>query len=207
MGSRPPSASALGPRLLVVDNYDSFTWNLVGQLRALGAEVQVLRHDARGLVAAAHRAQGVLISPGPGTPEQAGQSPAIVERCLERGIPLLGVCLGHQLLAQVLGGRVVRAPRPMHGKTSLLRHTATGLFQHWPARASVMRYHSLVVSARHLPASLSPIAHSRADGSIMAVAHRTLPAWGVQFHPESILTTHGPLLLANWLAHVRAAGV
>jgi anthranilate synthase/aminodeoxychorismate synthase-like glutamine amidotransferase len=187
--------------VLVVDNYDSFTWNLVGLLAARGAEVQVLRHDARGLLAAARRAAGVVISPGPGRPAEAGQSAAVVELALAQGTPLLGVCLGHQLLAEVLGGRVVRARQPMHGKVSPIALSPDPLWAGLGRRQRVMRYHSLVVAPSGLPRELRVIATS-AEGAareIMAVALTTAPAWGVQFHPESILSPGGAQLVQNWL--------
>jgi anthranilate synthase/aminodeoxychorismate synthase-like glutamine amidotransferase len=188
--------------LLVLDNYDSFTYNLVQYAGELGAEPTVYRNDALTTEEAlALQPDAILISPGPGTPAEAGISVPLVRAAAGR-VPLLGVCLGHQAIGEAFGGRVVRAERLMHGKTTLVAHTAHPLFEGIPSPVEVMRYHSLVVSAAGLPAELETVAWSsdRAAGEeIMALAHRTLPVWGVQFHPESIATMHGKLLLANFL--------
>jgi anthranilate synthase component II len=193
----------MGPRVLVIDNYDSFVYNLVQYLGELGAEPLVHRHDALTLdeiVALAPDA--VLISPGPGRPEDAGLSNAVIERFAgER--PILGVCLGHQCIGQVFGGTVVRAPEVMHGKTSLIRHTGEGVFAGLPQPLEATRYHSLVVDRDSVPDVLEITAET-GDGVVMGVRHRELPVEGVQFHPESILTTAGHDLLRNFLARAGA---
>ena len=185
--------------ILVIDNYDSFTYNLVQLLGELGAELRVARNDALTPDAiAALRPERIVISPGPGTPDEAGISCEVVRR-FGASIPLLGVCLGHQCLGQVYGGRVVRAGRLMHGKTSPILHGGTGLFRGLPSPFEAVRYHSLLVERAGLPPALE-ITAATAEGEIMGLRHRTHPAWGVQFHPESILTEHGKTLLANFLA-------
>ncbi|MDO7841156.1 anthranilate synthase component II [Sphingomonas immobilis] len=187
--------------ILVIDNYDSFTWNLVHYLMELGAEVKVVRNDAMSAAdAVASNAQGFLISPGPKTPTEAGISLDLVAACADLGKPLMGVCLGHQAIGQHFGGRVVRGGL-MHGKTSPVTHDGTGVFEGLPSPFTATRYHSLIVE--DLPADLIANAHSD-DGSVMGVRHRELPIHGVQFHPESIATEHGHALLANF---VRLAGV
>ncbi|SDA14552.1 anthranilate synthase component 2 [Sphingomonas sp. NFR15] len=187
--------------ILVIDNYDSFTWNLVHYLMELGAEVKVVRNDALSARdAVASNAQGFLISPGPKTPNEAGISLDLVAACAEAGKPLLGVCLGHQAIGQHFGGRVVRGGL-MHGKTSPVVHDGTGLFEGLPSPFTATRYHSLIVE--DLPEGLIANAHAD-DGSVMGVRHATLPIHGVQFHPESIATEHGHALLANF---VRLAGI
>jgi len=187
--------------ILVIDNYDSFTWNLVHYLMELGAEVKVVRNDtltARDAIAS--NAQGFLISPGPCTPNEAGISLDLVAACAEAEKPLLGVCLGHQAIGQHFGGHVVRGGL-MHGKTSPVSHDGTGLFEGLPSPFTATRYHSLIVE--DIPADL--IVNATADdGSVMGFRHRTLPIHGVQFHPESIATEHGHALLANF---VRLAGI
>ncbi|MDX2062708.1 MAG: aminodeoxychorismate/anthranilate synthase component II [Bacteroidia bacterium] len=184
--------------LVVLDNYDSFTYNLVAAFRALGAEVRVLRSDQTTTAEVmALRPQGLIISPGPGQPTDAGQCPAILAAVWGQ-VPLLGICLGHQLIAHHAGGRVVAAQAPVHGKTSPLRHTGTGWFAGVAQHTPVMRYHSLVAEAATLPADLVPIAWADDTGEIMAIAHRHLPILGVQFHPESVLTPEGPALLERW---------
>ena len=187
--------------ILVIDNYDSFTWNLVHYLMELGAEVKVVRNDAlTAAEALASNAQGFLISPGPKTPTEAGVSLDLVAACAAAGRPLLGVCLGHQAIGQHFGGSVVRGGL-MHGKTSPVTHDGTGVFAGLPSPFTATRYHSLIVE--DLPADL--IVNARADdGSVMGIRHATLPIHGVQFHPESIATEHGHALLANFLA---AAGI
>ena len=187
------------PRLLLIDNYDSFTYNLVQAFLVLGAEVQVFRNDEITLAEA--RAQGathLCISPGPGTPAEAGVSMAMIEAFAGR-VPVLGVCLGHQSIAEVFGGRVVRNWRLMHGKTSRIEHDSRGVFAHLPQPLEVGRYHSLVAEPESLPASLTVTART-AEGEIMGLRHRTLLVEGVQFHPESVLTPDGPALLGNFLA-------
>ena len=187
--------------ILVIDNYDSFTWNLVHYLMELGAEVKVVRNDtltARDAIAS--NAQGFLISPGPCTPNEAGISLDLVAACAAAEKPLLGVCLGHQAIGQHFGGHVVRGGL-MHGKTSPVSHDGTGLFEGLPSPFTATRYHSLIVE--DIPADL--IVNATADdGSVMGFRHRTLPIHGVQFHPESIATEHGHALLANF---VRLAGI
>ena len=200
------------PRLLVIDNYDSFTYNLVQYLGELGATVDVVRNDVEPLAALLSRGpDGVVISPGPGRPENAGVTPAAVLGFGERGVPVLGVCLGHQAIGHVCGGRIVRARAIMHGKTSAIRHDGCGVFAGLPSPFEATRYHSLVIEPESCPDALAVSARSE-DGEIMGVRHRTLPLEGVQFHPESILTEQGKRLLANFLARcgsegaVRAAG-
>jgi anthranilate synthase/aminodeoxychorismate synthase-like glutamine amidotransferase len=194
-------------RLLLIDNYDSVTYNLVQAFDVLGADVRVYRNDAITVPEAfALRPTHLCISPGPGTPAESGVSRALI-RALSGTIPVLGVCLGHQAIVEVFGGRVTRAARPMHGKTSVLSHAGAGLFAGLPPACSVGRYHSLIAAAESLPALLEVTART-ADGEIMAVRHRHHATEGVQFHPESILTPDGPRLLANFLngvSHVAAA--
>lgn len=182
--------------ILVVDNYDSFTWNLVHYLMELGVEVRVERNDALSAAQAlATGAQAFLISPGPCTPSQAGISLDLVAACAEAQRPLLGVCLGHQAIGQYFGGKVVRGGL-MHGKTSPVSHDGTGVFAGLPSPFTATRYHSLIVE--DVPAALLANA-TAADASVMGLRHATLPIHGVQFHPESIATEHGHALLANFL--------
>ena len=194
--------------LLLVDNYDSFTYNLVQAFLVLGAQVQVHRNDEIAVDAALALAPTHLcISPGPGTPYDAGVSMEMI-RAFAGRIPVLGVCLGHQSLVEVFGGKVVRAGRLMHGKTSLIDHDGRGLFAGLPQPCEVGRYHSLIAAPESIPPELEVCARTR-EGEIMAVRHRTLTVEGVQFHPESILTPDGPRLLGNFLAFttaVRGAG-
>ncbi|MEO6880162.1 MAG: aminodeoxychorismate/anthranilate synthase component II [Mycobacteriaceae bacterium] len=185
-------------RILVVDNYDSFVFNLMQYLQQLGAHVDVLRNDDPAL-ADTSGYDGVLLSPGPGTPERAGASVELVERSLATHTPLLGVCLGHQAIAVALGATVARAPELMHGKTSTVTHDGSGVLAGLPQPFTATRYHSLTVVPQTLPAELVATAHTR-SGIVMGVAHRTAPVHGVQFHPESLLTQGGHRLLANWLA-------
>ena len=181
--------------ILVVDNYDSFTYNLV-HLVAAEAEARVVRNDEVTVAEVAAMApQGVLISPGPGRPAEAGISEALVR---ELDVPILGVCLGHQAIGEVFGGRIVHAPTLMHGKTSLIQHGGQGVFAGVPGGFVATRYHSLVVDRASLPACLEVTAET-ADGVVMGLQHRERPVEGVQFHPESILTTEGPRLIANWV--------
>jgi len=184
--------------ILVVDNYDSFVFTIVGYLQQLGAHCEVVRNDA---VAPSDAADfdGVLVSPGPGTPEQAGVSMAMIEGCAERSQPMLGVCLGHQALAVVCGATVGRAPELLHGKTSQVDHDDTGVLEGLPSPFTATRYHSLTIDPPTLPDSLLANGRTR-TGVIMAVRHRDLPLHGVQFHPESVLTQGGHRILANWLA-------
>jgi anthranilate synthase component 2 len=193
-------------KLLVIDNYDSFTYNLVQYLGELGAEVEVVRNDAEPLEAmVARRPGGVVISPGPGRPEDAGVTVPAVRAFGEAGTPLLGVCLGHQGIGEAFGGRVVRARTLMHGKTSRIHHDGRGVFADLPDGFEATRYHSLVVEAATLPAVLEVAARTE-DGEIMGLRHRELPIHGVQFHPESILTAEGKRLLGNFLALCRSPG-
>lgn len=187
-------------RILVVDNYDSFVFNLVQYLGQLGVDCVVLRNDE---VTAGDLAglgvDGVLLSPGPGTPEAAGVSIPMVAECARLGTPLLGVCLGHQAIAVAYGATVGRAPELLHGKTSQVHHTGAGVLADLPSPFTATRYHSLAVDAATLPAEIEVTART-ASGVVMALRHRTLPLEGVQFHPESVLTQGGHLLLARWLA-------
>jgi anthranilate synthase component 2 len=187
--------------ILVIDNYDSFTWNLVHYLMELGAEVEVVRNDALSAgQAISSGAQGFLISPGPCTPNEAGISLDLVGAAADAGKPLLGVCLGHQSIGQYFGGKVVRGGL-MHGKTSPVTHDSTGVFAGLPSPFTATRYHSLIVE--DIPASLAVNARSD-DGHVMGFRHVSLPIHGVQFHPESIATEHGHAMLANFL---RLAGI
>jgi anthranilate synthase component 2 len=188
------------PRLLMIDNYDSFTYNLVQYLGELGAEVEVLRNDAATVAELlARRPDGLVISPGPGRPADAGVTIPVILPFAEAGIPLLGVCLGHQGIGEAFGGRVVGARTLMHGKTSWIHHDERGVFAGLPNPFEATRYHSLVIERESCPGSLEVAAWTE-DGEIMGVRHRTLPVAGVQFHPESILTREGKRLLANFLA-------
>jgi anthranilate synthase/aminodeoxychorismate synthase-like glutamine amidotransferase len=185
--------------ILLVDNYDSFTFNLVQLVAAAGAEHEVVRNDAATVdELLARDPHGILISPGPGRPEEAGVCLPLLAR--RPRLPIFGVCLGHQALGASFGGVVGRAPRPRHGKTSSVRHTGSGLFEGVPSPFEATRYHSLVVEASSLPPELEPVAWSEDDGLVMAMRHRELPWWGVQFHPESVLTVAGPRLVTNFLA-------
>ena len=184
--------------LLLIDNYDSFTYNLAQYLGELGVEVRVERNDAVTVAEVQKLApRRIVISPGPCTPNEAGISLSLIG-ALAGQVPILGVCLGHQAIGQAFGGRVVRAPRVMHGKTSPILHDGSTLFRGIPSPMQATRYHSLVVEPATLPPSLTVTART-AEGEIMALAHTSLPVWGVQFHPESILTTDGKKLLANFL--------
>jgi len=190
--------------ILVIDNYDSFTYNLVQYLGELGAEPVVRRNDAItvdevGALAPA----AVVLSPGPGTPSTAGISIPLIQRW-GRELPILGVCLGHQAIGEAYGGRVIRARQPMHGKTSRVNHDGTGLFRGLPAPLEVMRYHSLIVERATLPPELivTAVASDDAD-EIHAMRHATHPVWGVQFHPESVMTHGGKTLIANFLDQLK----
>jgi para-aminobenzoate synthetase component 2 len=188
----------MGARILVVDNYDSFVFTIVGYLEQLGADCTVLRNDVV-TPREASGYDGVLVSPGPGTPEDAGVSVAMIEACAQDARPMLGVCLGHQALGVVMGATVGRAPELLHGKTSLVEHDGSGVLDGLPRPFTATRYHSLAIDPATLPAEL--VANGRtASGIVMAVRHTSLPLHGVQFHPESVLTEGGHRLLANWLA-------
>ncbi len=190
--------------LLLLDNYDSFTYNLYHYLGELGAKVTVRRNDTLSAAEAlALRPAAIVISPGPCDPDRAGISLALVRAAAEF-CPILGVCLGHQAIAQAFGGKIVRAPQIMHGKLSAIEHTGLGLFAGLPSPFRATRYHSLVAEPASLPACLEVTART-AEGVIMGVAHRTLPIYGVQFHPESIETEHGHRLLRNFLATAATA--
>ncbi len=185
--------------ILVIDNYDSFTFNLVHYLMELGAEVEVVRNDAISAgQAVSMRPQAVLLSPGPCTPNEAGVCLDLIAAAADARLPLLGVCLGHQALGAAFGGAVVRAPMVMHGKTSPVSHDGTGVFTGLPSPFTATRYHSLIVRDADLPADFVVNARSD-DGIIMGMRHATLPLHGVQFHPESIATEHGHALLANFM--------
>jgi len=191
-----------GPRVLVIDSYDSFVYNLVQYLGELGAEPIVVRNDELSVEEAVALApNAVLISPGPGRPEDAGIICAAIPAFAERGIPVLGVCLGHQAIGHVYGATVERAPHLMHGKTSAIVHHGAGVFAGLPSPLTATRYHSLVIAPETMPDCLEVTATTD-DGIIMGVRHRTLPIEGVQFHPESILTAAGHQLLTNFLGLV-----
>jgi anthranilate synthase/aminodeoxychorismate synthase-like glutamine amidotransferase len=184
--------------ILVIDNYDSFTYNLVQYLGELGAKPEVVRNDAVDMSGiSAMRPERIVISPGPGTPDDAGISLEVI-RGLGSGIPILGVCLGHQAIGQAFGATVARARRQMHGKTSAVDHDGRGVFRGVPSPFSATRYHSLAVLADTVPEDLEISARAD-DGEVMGLRHRRWPVEGVQFHPESILTEHGKILLANFL--------
>jgi para-aminobenzoate synthetase component 2 len=191
-------------RVLVVDNYDSFVYNLVQYLGQLGAETVVKRNDELR-PAEAQGYDGVLLSPGPGTPEQAGVSVEMVGECEQRGVPLLGVCLGHQALAVAHGATVAQASELLHGKTSEVRHSGAGVLHGLPSPFTATRYHSLAVREDTLPAELA-VTGRTPGGVVMALRHRDAPVEGVQFHPESVLTQGGHLLLARWLGQCGDAG-
>jgi anthranilate synthase/aminodeoxychorismate synthase-like glutamine amidotransferase len=185
--------------VLLVDNYDSFTYNLAQYLGELGAQVTVERNDAVTVAAIAERGfRAIVISPGPCTPNEAGISMDVV-RELGGKVPILGVCLGHQCIGQVFGGEVVRAPEVMHGKTSIIHHDGRGIFAGLQDPLVATRYHSLVVAPASVPAVLE-VSATTDDGTVMGLRHRSLPIEGVQFHPESVLTAEGHRLLANWLS-------
>ncbi len=186
------------PRVLLIDNYDSFTYNLVQAFLMLGAKVAVHRNDMLSVDEALETdATHLVISPGPGTPRDAGTSLRMIEAFTGR-IPIFGVCLGHQSLVEAFGGRVVRAERLMHGKVSPVMHDGRGLFGGMPQDFQAGRYHSLIAESSSMPPTLEVSART-AEGEIMGVRHRTLPIEGVQFHPESVLTPEGPILMANFL--------
>jgi len=186
-------------KLLMIDNYDSFTYNLVQYFGELGTDVQVLRNDESTLAdVEALNPDRICISPGPCSPAEAGISVALIQHFAGR-IPILGVCLGHQAIGAAFGAKVVRAGRQMHGKTSAVRHSGAGLFRDLPSPYTVTRYHSLVIARDSLPDCLDITATAQDDDEIMGVQHRQWPVYGVQFHPESILSEHGHALLRNFL--------
>ena len=190
-------------RLLIIDNYDSFTYNLVQYLGELGAEVDVVRNDDADVDTLMTRAaDGLVVSPGPGRPDDAGVSVEAIRRFGEAGIPVFGVCLGHQSIGAAYGARIVRASSIMHGKISVVTHDERGVFSGLPKRFEATRYHSLVIEESSVPDSLEISARTD-DGEIMGVRHRTLAIEGVQFHPESIMTGEGKALLGNFLARCR----
>ncbi len=190
--------------VVVIDNYDSFTYNLVQYLGELGADVHVMRNDAVTVAdVRTAKPECIVISPGPGRPEQAGVSMDVI-RELGAGTPVLGVCLGHQAIGAVFGGTVVRAETPMHGKTSTIEHHGRGIFRGINSPFVASRYHSLVVADADLPGVLEVTARTREDGAIMGLQHRTRPIYGVQFHPESILTGEGLRILRNFLEGERS---
>jgi anthranilate synthase/aminodeoxychorismate synthase-like glutamine amidotransferase len=201
--------AGVAPRVLVIDNYDSFVYNLVQYLGELGAEPIVHRHDALDVDAlVALEPDAVLVSPGPGDPgthpEDAGVSNDAIRVFGTAGVPVLGVCLGHQCIGKIFGGEIVRAPQVMHGKTSQIAHDGKGVFRDLPTPFTATRYHSLVVERDSVPDVLEVSAESE-DGLVMGLRHRELPIEGVQFHPESILTQHGHELLANFLSGARVS--
>ncbi|MGK5627545.1 aminodeoxychorismate/anthranilate synthase component II [Streptomyces sp. URMC 123] len=195
----------MSARILVVDNYDSFVFNLVQYLYQLGAECEVLRNDEVELRHAQDGFDGVLLSPGPGTPEEAGVCVDMVRHCASTGVPVFGVCLGLQSIAVAYGGVVGRAPELLHGKTSLVSHADEGVFQGLPTPLTATRYHSLAVERDTVPAELEITAWTD-NGLVMGLRHRDLPVEGVQFHPESVLTEGGHRMLANWLVACGDAG-
>ena len=196
----------MGARVLVIDNYDSFVYNLVQELGELGADPVVFRNDAIDVAGIrAEQPDAVLVSPGPGRPEDGGVSLAAI-RDLAGEVPILGVCLGHQCIGQAFGAEIVAAPHLMHGKTSEIHHDGTGLFAGLPNPFVATRYHSLVVRPESVPDELEVTATSR-DGVVMGLRHRSLGVEGVQFHPESVLTASGPDLLANFLAQLGTLAV
>lgn len=198
--------------ILVIDNYDSFVYTIVGYLRQMGAQTTVVRNDAVDLTVIPDY-DGVLVSPGPGTPADAGASMDVIRGCAAAGVPMLGICLGHQALAEVFGAVVSHAPELMHGKTSLVSHHGDSVLAGLPSPFTATRYHSLAVEPPTVPDTLE-VTCTTANGIIMGLRHRMLPLTGVQFHPESVLTEGGHRLLANWLeecgmpdAEARSAGL
>lgn len=195
----------MSTRILVVDNYDSFVFNLVQYLYQLGAECEVLRNDEVQTGHAQDGFDGVLLSPGPGAPEQAGVCVDMVRHCASTGVPVFGVCLGMQSVAVAYGGVVGRAPELLHGKTSTVEHQGLGVFAGLPSPFTATRYHSLAAEPQSVPDELVVTARTE-SGVIMGLRHRELPVEGVQFHPESVLTEWGHLMLANWLTECGASG-
>jgi anthranilate synthase component II len=202
-GHQTPARGKGVKMLLLIDNYDSFTYNLVHYLGALGAEIVVRRNDGIDVAAAmAMDPEAIVLSPGPCDPDRAGICLELIAAAAEVRTPLLGVCLGHQAIGQAFGGRVVPANAIMHGKVDAIRHDGSGVFTGLPSPFTATRYHSLTVERESLPAALTVTAEV-ADGTIMGLAHRDLPIHGVQFHPESIASEHGHALLRNFLDHAR----
>lgn len=198
----------MSTRILVIDNYDSFVYTLVGYLQELGAETMVVRNDDVTLDEAIELAKsrdGVLVSPGPGTPAEAGVCIELIKWCGENQKPMFGVCLGHQALAEAYGGVVTHAEQLMHGKTSLVQHKGTDVFAHLPSPVTATRYHSLAAVRSSIPPVLEITAET-ADGVIMGLAHKSAPLSGVQFHPESVLTEGGYQMVGNWLESVGLTG-
>ena len=198
----------MSTRILVIDNYDSFVYTLVGYLQELGAETTVVRNDdlsAEAAVKLAGEHDGVLVSPGPGTPAEAGVSIELIRWCGATGTPMLGICLGHQALAEAYGGTVTHAPELMHGKTSQVEHRGGDVFAGLPSPLTATRYHSLAAVADSIPADLEVTART-ASGIIMGLRHTSAPLSGVQFHPESVLTEGGYRMLGNWLESAGLAG-
>ena len=188
--------------ILLIDNYDSFTYNLYQYLGELGCEIATYRNDKISVEAAmAASPRAVVVSPGPGRPAAAGITPELVRSCADRRVPFLGVCLGHQALGEAFGGEVVSAQSLMHGKTSQVAHDGKTLFQRLPNPMETMRYHSLVLREDGLPPVFEVSARNQSDGELMAIRHRQLPMEGVQFHPESIMTPEGKDLLKNFVTH------
>jgi anthranilate synthase component II len=185
--------------LLLIDNYDSFTYNLFHYLSEVGADVMVQRNDALSAQAALDlKPTGIILSPGPCSPNEAGICLDVIALATKHAIPLLGVCLGHQAIGQAFGGNVIRAPQPVHGKTDDITHNGTGLFKGIPSPLKATRYHSLIVEKSSFPSELS-ITATNGEGLVMALRHKTLPIYGVQFHPESIVSEHGHAMLKNFV--------
>lgn len=197
----------LAPMILIIDNYDSFTWNLAHLIGGLGRSFSVVRNDKISAAeATSGRYAAVVISPGPGGPEEAGVSMDVVTAARESRTPVFGVCLGLQSIAKALGGDIIRASQPMHGKISRLRHSGTEFFAGLPQSFPVARYHSLVAAPETLPQELTALAFADNSDEVMAAAHKTLPIAGVQFHPESIATEHGAKLVDNFFAWAKRRG-
>ncbi len=190
----------MGNMILLIDNYDSFTWNVVHLLQDVGAKVETVRNDQISVEAALKAGdEGIILSPGPCTPDKAGICVPLVEACMAARHPLLGICLGHQAIIAAAGGKIIRAPQLMHGKTSAIRHSGKLIFADLPDPLVAARYHSLVGKRQDLPTSLQIIAEAEEDGQIMGVEVKDAPLYGVQFHPESIATQGGAVLMRNFL--------